>query len=72
MSIPVYYDPPHSSLSPFALSPAAITPFFGFDARFFTIKQHISYLLRRVYKLGEEHAHINSFLFFPSPPQLTA
>ncbi|MFS7891882.1 hypothetical protein Hanom_Chr00s000410g01642941 [Helianthus anomalus] len=33
------FDPPHSLLSPFALSPVALTPFPEFDARFLTVEQ---------------------------------
>ncbi|MFS7903972.1 hypothetical protein Hanom_Chr01g00030411 [Helianthus anomalus] len=60
--------PPHSSSSPFAHPPGALTPFPGFDAHFLTVKQHISYLLRRVYELEVELAHVRCLLFFPPPP----
>ncbi|XP_021996088.1 BCL-6 corepressor-like protein 1 [Helianthus annuus] len=62
------FVPPHSSPSPFAHPPAPLTPFPGFDARFLTVEQQISYLLRRVYELEEELAHVRSLLFSPPPP----
>ena len=67
--LPVYFGPLHLSKIPVELSLTAITPFLGFDARFFTVEQQISYLLQRTYKLEEEFKHVNSLLFFPSPPQ---
>ncbi|KAJ0616549.1 hypothetical protein HanRHA438_Chr02g0090231 [Helianthus annuus] len=62
------FVPPHSSTSPFAHPPAALTPFPDFDARFLTIEQHISYLLHCVYELEEELADVRKLLFFPPPP----
>ncbi|MFS7929577.1 hypothetical protein Hanom_Chr04g00334131 [Helianthus anomalus] len=60
--------PPHSSTSPFAHPPAALAPVKGFDVRFLTVEQQISYLLRRVYELEEECAHVRNLLCFPTLP----
>uniref|UniRef100_A0A251U2A0 Uncharacterized protein n=1 Tax=Helianthus annuus TaxID=4232 RepID=A0A251U2A0_HELAN len=64
------FVPPHSSPSPFSHPPAPLTPFPEFDARFLTVEQQISYLLRHVYELEEELAHVRNFLFFYSTPLL--
>ncbi|KAM0056369.1 hypothetical protein Hdeb2414_s0006g00217501 [Helianthus debilis subsp. tardiflorus] len=67
------FVPPYSSSSPFAGPPAAPAPFPGFDARFLTVEQQISYFLRHVYKLEEELTHVRSLLFFlPPPPPLVS
>ncbi|XP_022041545.1 cell surface glycoprotein 1-like [Helianthus annuus] len=60
--------PPCSCPSPFATPPSPILPYPDFDIRFLTMEQHISYLLRRVYDLEEELAHVRSLLFVPPPP----
>ncbi|XP_021991653.1 predicted GPI-anchored protein 58 [Helianthus annuus] len=62
------FVPPRSSPSPFSHPPAPLTPFQEFDARFLTVKQQISYLLRHVYELEGELAHVRNLLFFPPPP----
>ncbi|XP_022035941.1 proline-, glutamic acid- and leucine-rich protein 1-like [Helianthus annuus] len=62
------FVPPRSSPSPFLHPPAPLTPFPEFDARFLIVEQQISYLLRHVYELEEELAHVRSLLFFPPPP----
>ncbi|XP_022020244.1 lysine-rich arabinogalactan protein 19-like [Helianthus annuus] len=59
---------PRSSPSPFSHPPAPLTPFPEFDTRFLTVEQQISYLLRHVYQLEEELAHVRSLLFVPPPP----
>ncbi|MFS7946650.1 hypothetical protein Hanom_Chr06g00538861 [Helianthus anomalus] len=66
------FVPPHSSSFPFAHPPAASAPFLGFDARSLTVGHQINFLLRRVYELEEELAHVCSFLFFPPPPPPSA
>ncbi|MFS7980035.1 hypothetical protein Hanom_Chr10g00934671 [Helianthus anomalus] len=62
------FVPPRSSPSPFSHPPAPLTPFPEFDARFLTVGQQISYLMRRVYELEEELAHMRNLLFFHPPP----
>ncbi|MFS7932407.1 hypothetical protein Hanom_Chr04g00367511 [Helianthus anomalus] len=67
------FIPPHSSPSASIVPPlAAPAPIPGFDARFLTVKQHISFLLRLVYELEEVFAHVRSLLFFPPPPPPSA
>ncbi|MFS7912107.1 hypothetical protein Hanom_Chr02g00125971 [Helianthus anomalus] len=58
--------PPSSSASfvPPATTPACIP---GFDARFLTVEQQISFLIRRVHELEEELAHVRCLLFLPPP-----
>ncbi|MFS7997805.1 hypothetical protein Hanom_Chr12g01146231 [Helianthus anomalus] len=60
--------PPHSSSASFVPPPAAPALILGFDARFLTVEQQISFFLRRVYELEEELAQVCSLLFFPPPP----
>ncbi|MFS7935973.1 hypothetical protein Hanom_Chr05g00409871 [Helianthus anomalus] len=60
--------PPHSSSSSFIPPPAALAPFLGFDARFLTVEQQISFLLCHDYELEEELTHVRSLLFFPPHP----
>ncbi|KAJ0822406.1 hypothetical protein HanPSC8_Chr16g0731611 [Helianthus annuus] len=60
--------PPCPCQSPFATPPAPLLPYPDFDVRFLTMEQQISYLLRTVYALEEELAHLRSLLFVPPPP----
>ncbi|MFS8001796.1 hypothetical protein Hanom_Chr13g01194571 [Helianthus anomalus] len=63
--------PAPSSSASFVPPPIAPTSIPGFDARFLTVEQQISYLVCRVHELEEELAHVLSLLFFPpSPPPL--
>ncbi|XP_022031181.1 proline-rich protein 36-like [Helianthus annuus] len=61
------FVPPRSSPSPLSHPPAPLTPFPEFDTRFLTVEQQISYLLRHVYQLEEELAHVHGLLFVPPP-----
>ncbi|KAF5798012.1 hypothetical protein HanXRQr2_Chr07g0287691 [Helianthus annuus] len=60
--------PPPSSLIPFVSPSAAPSTIGGFDARFLTAEQQISYLVCRVHELEDELAHLRSLIFFPPPP----
>ncbi|XP_021997775.1 pollen-specific leucine-rich repeat extensin-like protein 1 [Helianthus annuus] len=60
--------PPCTCQSPFVTPPAPLLPYPDFDVRFLTMEQQISYLLRTVYALEEELAHLRSLLFVPPPP----
>ncbi|MFS7953483.1 hypothetical protein Hanom_Chr07g00619191 [Helianthus anomalus] len=62
------FVPPRSSSSPFSHPLAPLTPLPELDAPFLTVEQQISYLLRHVYELEEELAHVRSLLFFLPPP----
>ncbi|KAJ0442507.1 hypothetical protein HanIR_Chr16g0810121 [Helianthus annuus] len=62
------HPPPCPCQSPFATPPAPLLPYLDFDVRFLTMEQQISYLLRTVYALEEELAHVRSLLFVPPPP----
>ncbi|XP_022030714.1 BCL-6 corepressor-like protein 1 [Helianthus annuus] len=62
------FVPPRSSPSPFSHPPAPLTPFPEFDTSFLTVEQQISYLLRHVYQLEEELAHVRNLFFVPPPP----
>ncbi|MFS7929705.1 hypothetical protein Hanom_Chr04g00335671 [Helianthus anomalus] len=65
------YPPPVPPF-PFVPPAAACTSTQGFDARFLTVEQQISYLVRRVYELEEELTHIRRLIFFPPPPPSSA
>ncbi|MFS7935972.1 hypothetical protein Hanom_Chr05g00409861 [Helianthus anomalus] len=60
--------PPHSSSSSFIPPPAALALFLGFDARFLTVEQQISFLLCHDCELEEELTHVRTLLFFPPHP----
>ncbi|XP_022003634.1 uncharacterized protein LOC110901091 [Helianthus annuus] len=60
--------PPCSCPSPFATPPAPLLPYPDFDVRFLTMEQQITYLLRHIYDLEEELAHVRNLLFVPPPP----
>ncbi|KAF5809806.1 hypothetical protein HanRHA438_Chr04g0171881 [Helianthus annuus] len=63
---PTFAPPPSSSAS-FVPRPTSPTSISGFDVRFLTVEQQISFLIRRVHELEEELAHVRSLLFFPPP-----
>ncbi|KAJ0902820.1 hypothetical protein HanPSC8_Chr08g0341641 [Helianthus annuus] len=65
------YPPP---VPPFPFVPPSVasTSTAGFDARFLTVEQQISYLVRHIHELEEELAHIRSLIFFPPPPPPSA
>ncbi|MFS7947365.1 hypothetical protein Hanom_Chr06g00547451 [Helianthus anomalus] len=67
--------PPYPpSVSPFTFVPpsATSTSTEGFDVRFLTVEQQISYLVCRIDELEEELTYIRSLIFIPPPPPPSA
>ncbi|MFS7932256.1 hypothetical protein Hanom_Chr04g00365711 [Helianthus anomalus] len=69
---PVPQPPP--SIPPSVFPSAAPNTIEGFDARFLTAEQHISFLVRRVHELEDELTHVSLdfpkkfwFFFYPFP-----
>ncbi|KAJ0805005.1 hypothetical protein HanPI659440_Chr02g0044671 [Helianthus annuus] len=67
-SYPPPVPPPPPSIPPPVFPLAAPTTIEGFDARFLTTEQQISFLVRRVHEFEVELAHLRSLIFFPPPP----
>ncbi|MFS7939159.1 hypothetical protein Hanom_Chr05g00448461 [Helianthus anomalus] len=59
--------PPPSSPPPLASPPPPHMMADGLAARVLILEQQVSFLLRRVYELEDEAAHLRS-LAFPTPP----
>ncbi|MFS8007084.1 hypothetical protein Hanom_Chr14g01256801 [Helianthus anomalus] len=67
-SLPPPVAPPPLSY-PHPIFPSSVSiPIEGFNARFLTAEQQISFLVCCVHELEDELAHLRSLIFFPPPP----
>ncbi|KAJ0442077.1 hypothetical protein HanOQP8_Chr16g0610631 [Helianthus annuus] len=66
-SYPPPVTPPPPSFPPPVFPSSAPVSIEGFNARFLTVEQQISFLVRRVHELEDELTHLHS-LIFPTPP----